>query len=232
MGALTVTFASIAWGIHDVTATRLHPSIRWQVCPGCPCVPQEIARKMSVAHARAPRMLARAGRNRRPVQLRGKGLRSIADNQRYTASSPPRQGGPAATVAYCCTVVSTSTEPRWEKITSALTEGGVRAHPRMDFPSHVAMRHGIVVDNDPFTSSGRLAKVACAQGWPNTVTASLQVAQNALDPFLAQLPRRTMTVASQSRRICGKAWLTNRSTGKSRPRQRTERQQQKGDHHE
>ena len=118
------------------------------------------------------------------------------------------------------------------KITSALTEGGVRAHPRMDFPSHVAMRHGIVVDNDPFTSSGRLAKVACAQCWPNTVTASLQVAQNALDPFLAQLPRRTMTVASQSRRICGKAWLTNRSTGKSRPRQRTERQQQKGDHHE
>lgn len=36
------------------------------------------------------------------------------------------------------------------------------------------------------------------------------------EPFLPPLPRRSMTVANQRGRICGKARLTSRSTGKSR----------------
>ena len=91
------------------------------------------------------------------------------------------------------------------------------ADSRTDCPAHAAVRHGIVVDGEflrapPVAWPGRLAPSVGPIPWP----ASLRVAQSTQGPFLTPLLRRNMTIAIQSGRICGKARLTRRSTGKSR----------------
>ena len=70
----------------------------------------------------------------------------------------------------------------------------------------------------PVAWPGRLAPGVGPIPWP----ASLRAAQSTQGPFLTPFPRRNMTVASQSGRICGKARPTRRSTGESRLNHLTE----------
>ncbi len=95
-------------------------------------------------------------------------------------------------------------------------EGAVRADPRTDCPAHAAVRHGIVVDGEflraPRSPGQGGLRLVLAQYRGPPLSESLRVPRV---PLLTPLLRRNMTMASQSGRICDKARLTRRSTGKS-----------------